>query len=157
MDGRRRSNLILASLTLVALLSVVAVLGLGASSSRTGTNTSETSLPSYCTRPSGGYLVVISGYGYNDSILEGAGPSKPWPVIAVQLGQTVNITVCNIDIESHGFQISTYLQAVTNIIEPGHSLSITFVASKEGTYAIYCEIPCDLHPYLQYGQLRVQD
>jgi len=155
MERGRRASLVLGALTLIFLVGVVTVLGVGAASSRSSTGSSQTALPSFCSRPGGGFLVVISGYGYNDSILQGAGPSKPWPVIQVQLGQTVKITVCNVDVESHGFQVSNYEQAVTNIIEPGHSMTFTFAATKEGTIGIYCEIPCDLHPYLQYGQLRV--
>ena len=113
-------------------------------------------LPQGCSRPQGGYLILASKYGYNDSVLEGAGPSKPWPVITVGLGQVVNITVCNVDTtESHGFQVGNYFVTPTEYISPGQVLSVTFVANKEGDFPIYCAIFCYIHLFMEYGQLRV--
>ncbi len=156
MTDTRRTTLVLTVATVVAFAAVVAVLGLGTVDGTSITTTTSTALPSYCQRPSGGFLIVVSRYGYNDSILMGAGPTKPWPIVQVQEGETVKIGVCNIDSEAHGFQVATYVQSSVNIIPPGKELNFTFLASKEGTFGIYCAIPCDLHPELQYGQLRVE-
>jgi FtsP/CotA-like multicopper oxidase with cupredoxin domain len=153
----KRTDLVLAVVTIVALAAVVSVLALGpvlGNPESTGT-TSTTALPADCVRPAGGFLIVVSKYGYNDSILQGAGPSKPFPLIDAKEGQTVNITVCNVDIAAHGFQVAGYLEGNINIIDPGKALSFSFVASHEGTFGIYCAIPCDIHVFLQYGQLRV--
>lgn len=147
--------MVLTIATVVAMAAVAAVLGLGVLRGSQAGSTISTPLPSYCARPPGGFLIVISRYGYNDSILEGAGPSKAWPIVEVNQGQTVDIGVCNIDSEAHGFQISDYVQSSVNVIAPGDELHFSFTASKEGTFGIYCAIPCDLHPELQYGQLRV--
>jgi FtsP/CotA-like multicopper oxidase with cupredoxin domain len=153
----RRTNLLLGIATVVALVAALTVLGLGpvlGNSGSTGTS-SATSVPAYCVRPAGGFLIVVSQYGYNDSILQGAGPGKPWPIVIATQGQLVRISVCNTDIESHGFQVATYVQSTVNIIKPGEEQDFTFTANQEGTYGIYCAIPCDLHVFLQYGQLRV--
>lgn len=155
MTRPKRTTFALTAATIVAVVAVVAVLGLGTVEGVKSTTVSTT-LPSYCQRPSGGILIVVSRYGYNDSILMGAGPSKPWPIVQVQLGQTVKIAVCNTDSEAHGFQVATYVQSSVNIIGPGKELNFTFLADKQGTFGIYCAIPCDLHPELQYGQLRVE-
>ena len=155
MTPSKKTNVVLAVATVIALAAVVAVTTAGfAFGNSTGTATS-TSLPAYCVRPAGGYLIVVSNYGYNDSRLEDAGPTKPWPVVTVDEGQKVDIAVCNIDSVSHGFQVSTYVDSVVNIVKPGEELSFTFTADKAGTFGIYCAIPCDIHVFLQYGQLRV--
>ena len=113
-------------------------------------------LPPGCVRPTGGFLVIASGEGYNDSILEGAGPSKPWPVINVTLGQDVDITVCNVDpTQAHGFQVGTYFDKTVESIAPGHVITVSFVADKAGEFPIFCEIFCTIHLFMEYGQLRV--
>ncbi len=153
----KRTNLLLSIATILAVAAVVTTLGLGpvlGNSGPAGT-TSATSIPPYCVRPLGGFLIVVSKYGYNDSILQGAGPGKPWPIVTVSQGQLVRIAVCNTDIESHGFQVATYVQGTVNTIRPGEEQNFTFTANQEGTYGIYCAIPCDLHVFLQYGQLRI--
>lgn len=152
------TTLVLAIATVVALAAVVAVLGLGVvygdRASGTAT-TSKIALPAGCVRPDGGFLIVQSEYGYNDSILQGAGLSKPWPVISVQEGQTVKIEVCNVGDEAHGFQIQNYVDSVINVVPPGGVMNFTFVANKAGNFQIYCAIPCTIHFFMQFGQLRV--
>jgi heme/copper-type cytochrome/quinol oxidase subunit 2 len=98
----------------------------------------------------------MSKYGYNNSVLEGAGPSKAWPVIAVVQNTTVNITVCNADtIEAHGFQISNYYDSEIVALVPGQVIHISFVATRTGTFRIYCAIFCAIHLFMEYGELRV--
>jgi heme/copper-type cytochrome/quinol oxidase subunit 2 len=98
----------------------------------------------------------MSKYGYNDSVLEGAGPAKAWPVITVTQGALVNITVCNSDpTQAHGFQVSHYYDSKIVAVAPGQVIDVSFVATKAGTFQIYCEIFCTIHLFMEYGQLRV--
>lgn len=158
MGRTSRTNLILAALTIAGVIasSIVLVGGLRASESA-GSTLPAVSLPPGCVRPAGGFLIIASKYGYNDSVLEGAGPSKAWPVITVAQGQEVKITVCNVDnTQSHGFQISSYFDSTIEYIAPGRVLNVSFTASKAGTFQIYCAIFCTIHLFMQYGQLRVE-
>lgn len=151
------TSLVLAILTIAGLIASSAVLvgGLHASESAAAA-LPAVKLPPGCVRPAGGFLIIASQYGYNDSVLEGAGPSKAWPVISVAQGQTVDITVCNIDTsESHGFQVGTYFDKTVESISPGQVLDVSFVADKAGTFPIYCAIFCAIHLFMEYGQLRV--
>jgi heme/copper-type cytochrome/quinol oxidase subunit 2 len=113
-------------------------------------------LPQGCVRPAGGYLIIANQYGYNDSVLQGAGPTKAWPVIDVSQGQDVKITVCNVDpIQSHGFQVGNYDDKTVHSIAPGQVLTVSFLANTAGDFPIYCAIFCTIHLFMEYGQLRV--
>jgi len=116
--------------------------------------TASSGLPPGCTKPPGGFLIVASNLGYNDSELHyGTGS---WPIINVTQGSTVNITVCNTANYAHGFQISGYYQSSLVTISPGEVLHIpAFIADKAGNFLIYCSIPCPIHIYMQYGELSV--
>ena len=152
-----RTNMMLAVLTIVGVLasSVVLAEGLRTSEGQAGALPTIV-LPSGCVRPPGGFLIIASEYGYNDSVLDGAGPSKAWPVISVAQGQTVDITVCNVDhIESHGFQVGTYYDKTIASIAPGQVVDVSFVASQAGDFPIYCAIFCAIHLFMEYGLLRV--
>jgi len=117
---------------------------------------SAASLPKGCFKPADGYLVVMNNYGYNDSVLEGAGPSKSWPVISVPQNTTVNITVCNADpAETHGFQISNYYDSKIVAVSPGDVIHVSFTATKVGSFRIYCAIFCTIHPFMEDGELQV--
>lgn len=153
----RRTNLILAALTIAGVAASSLVLAEGLVMSRSPESALPTVvLPAGCVRPTGGFLIVADQYGYNDSVLNGAGPSKAWPVITVTEGQTVKITVCNADtVESHGFQVGTYFDKTVESIAPGQVFSVSFVADKAGTFPIYCAIFCAIHLFMEYGQLRV--
>jgi FtsP/CotA-like multicopper oxidase with cupredoxin domain len=113
-----------------------------------------TNLPAGCVKPPGGFLIVADINGFNDSIQHGA-PSAPWPIINVSQGQTVNITVCNSDHQSHGFQVTHYFDSNIETVEPGQVAHVSFVANKLGTFEIYCSIFCSIHIYMQNAQLRV--
>lgn len=152
-----RYGLVLVTLTALAVLSstVVLVGGLRASEAAASAPLPKI-LPQGCVKPQGGFLVIQSEYGYNDSILEGAGPTKPWPVITVTQGQEVKITICNVDMgEAHGFQINHYYDSFIVSVDPGHVLTISFEANETGVFDIYCAIFCAIHPFMQYGELRV--
>ena len=103
----------------------------------------------------GGYLIVASDTGYNDSIGHGA-PEKSWPIITVQQGQNVTIVVCNIDVQAHGFQITHYYDSneVTHH-PPDRCTRSTSSPARPGSFDIYCEIFCSIHIYMQSGLLNV--
>jgi heme/copper-type cytochrome/quinol oxidase subunit 2 len=105
-------------------------------------------------KPSGGFLVIASKDGFNDSIEHGA-PVQSWPVITVKQGSTVNITVCNSDHQAHGFQVTHYFDSNIETVEPGQVVHVSFLANREGNFTIYCSIFCSIHIYMQSGELSV--
>jgi len=111
---------------------------------------------STCVRPPGYFLIVADLTGYNDSVdhLEQA-PNAPWPVIQVQKGDTVHILICNLDDYSpHGFAIQHYFDVGVALM-PHDNYRISFVADEDGTFIMYCNIFCPVHPYMQNGELIV--
>jgi hypothetical protein len=143
----------------VLVVAVVIVVGVAATSAfyvlSLGNGTSSsTGLPPGCTKPAGGFLIIASNLGYNDSELHYGHGS--WPVINVTQGSTVNITICNTANYAHGFQIANYYQSSLVTISPGEVLHVpAFVANEPGSFLIYCSIPCPIHIYMQYGELSV--
>lgn len=108
-----------------------------------------------CKKPKNGFLIIADTNGFNGSKLFGA-PFRNWPIINVSLGKTFSITVCNDDIQAHGFQISYYLDTPINSIAPGQSETFTITANKAGNFTIYCSIFCTVHIYMQSGLLVVR-
>jgi hypothetical protein len=125
--------------------------GMGAT---TTTGTQYGGLPVGCVKPPGGYLIIASVAGYNDSIDHGA-PENAWPIIRVPNGASVNIVVCNVDHQAHGFQITHYFDSGIETVTPGQVVKVSFVAHQSGTFLIYCSIFCSIHPIMQNGQLIV--
>ncbi len=111
-------------------------------------------LPQGCAKPAGGFLIIASNTGYNDSIAHGA-PTKSWPVITARQGQNVTIVVCNIDVQAHGFQVTHYLDKSTQTLVPGQVARVSFIADQAGSFVIYCSIFCSIHVYMQSGLLTV--
>jgi heme/copper-type cytochrome/quinol oxidase subunit 2 len=148
MNANRQALLILtlAGIVVAAIVSVTYAADLSKNSSA--------SLPAGCVKPAGGFLVIASVVGYNDSIGHGA-PTKSWPIITVKKGASVTIVVCNIDRQAHGFQITHYFDSSIETVEPGHVITVQFVAAQAGTFEIYCSIFCTIHIYMQNGQLIV--
>jgi hypothetical protein len=107
-----------------------------------------------CVRPSNGFLIIASDNGYNDSADHGV-PQDHWPVITVQLGQTVNIVVCNADNQAHGFQIAHYLTSSIVALMPKENHDFSFVANQAGTFQIYDPIFASTNVYTQSGELVV--
>jgi hypothetical protein len=136
----------LAGLAVAAIVSVAYVADLGRSTT--------TSLPPGCVKPAGGFLIIASNTGYNDSIGHGA-PEKSWPIITVHQGQNVSIVVCNTDEQAHGFQITHYYDKTIETVVPGQVLKVSFVADEAGNFDIYCSIFCTIHIYMQNGLLNV--
>ena len=147
---------------IILVVLVVVLVGASATtalylSSRGGGGASRP-LPAGCVKPPGGFLIIASNLGFNDSETHGA-PAKSWPIINVKQGQTVSITVCNVDVQSHGFQITHYYD-VPNVgvvtVVPGQVLKVPpFVADEAGSFTIYCSIFCSVHIYMQSGLLNV--
>ncbi len=78
-----------------------------------------------------------------------------WPIIRVHQGDTVIITVINNDSrEIHGFAIVHYDDKGFST-SPGQQHTITFVANEVGSFRIYCNVFCAIHPYMQNGVLIV--
>lgn len=146
--GRRRLLVVAAAVALVLLGSALYVSIAGANAN------AQAPLPPGCVKPAGGYLIVATSDGYNDSIGHGA-PMKSWPVLDVAAGSNVTITVCNAYEQPVGFQISHYLQNRTESIVPGGVMTVSFVADRTGTFLIYCAIFCPIHLFLQGGEVRV--
>lgn len=111
-------------------------------------------LPAGCVKPEGGYLVVAAFNGFNDSIDHGV-PTNPWPVIAVQRGTNVTITVCNADAQPHGFQIAHYYDGKIVTLDAGQVMTVSFIAGQQGSFQIYCSIECSIHWAMISGELEV--
>jgi len=148
--GRRRKFLVSA----VVVIAIAAALS-GVYLSGVLGNGGSVNVPG-CSKPAGGYLIVASETGFNDSVGHGA-PTKNWPIITVHQGQLVTIVVCNEDkTQAHGFQIDHYHDSSIQTIVPGQVIVVQFVASEAGTFRIYCDIFCSIHIFMQSGQLIVQ-
>jgi hypothetical protein len=111
-------------------------------------------LPAWCAKPAGGFLIVASSLGYNDSIGHGA-PSASWPVLDVAAGANVSITVCNLYSFPVGFQIVHYLDNRLESVEPGRTMEVNFVADEIGVFFIYCSVFNPIHIFLQSGTVVV--
>ena len=78
-----------------------------------------------------------------------------WPIIRVHQGDTVIITVINNNSrEIHGFAIVHYDDKGFSLA-PGQQHTISFVANEVGTFRMYCNVFCAIHPYMQNGELIV--
>jgi hypothetical protein len=144
-------------LALVAAVVIIVVLAAGVAVTLLlsgSKGSSAGTLPNGCTKPVGGFLIIASKLGYNDSVDHGV-PEESWPVITVNQGQQVNIVVCNTDIQAHGFQVAHYFDSTIESIAPGQVVHVSFVANQVGNFQIYCSIFCSVHAFMQSGLLRV--
>jgi len=142
---------------LATFLAATVIIGLGVSGAYLYGPTSGSvvpGLPAGCVRPQGGYLIIASSLGYNDSAAHGA-PAKNWPVLFVSSGTQVVITVCNLYEQPVGFQVAHYLEASTETVSPGHVITVRFLADLTGSFLIYCTTFSPIHVYLQGGEVNV--
>ena len=73
----------------------------------------------------------------------------------VHLGQQIEITVMNCaSSEPHGFAITHYLDSGI-VLRSGGVYTVNFTADEKGTFRVYCDILCAVHPYMQNGELVV--
>lgn len=146
--GLKRSSLVLLVIAMIAAAAVSgAALILQPRNSGGG-------LPSGCTKPAGGFLIIASSLGFNESVNHGSPPNS-WPVMSVRQGQQVDIIVCNTDIQAHGFQIAHYFESSIESLAPGQVIHVSFVAGQAGDFKVYCSIFCTVHAFMQSGLLRV--
>lgn len=144
-------------LVLPIFLVAVLVIGLSVSAaylSGSSSDNIQSRLPAGCARPAEGFLLIASSLGYNDSVNHGA-PVKSWPVLDVPKGSEVTITVCNTYLQPVGFQVMHYLENPTQVIAPGHIITVNFVADQTGSFLIYCSVFSAIHLYLQGGEVNV--
>jgi len=79
----------------------------------------------------------------------------PWPVINVKQNQTVTIRIFNCaSSEPHGFAIAHYFNSGVTL-PTGQSYTLNFVADQKGTFVMYCNTFCAIHPYMQDGEIIV--
>ncbi len=111
-----------------------------------------------CTNPAP--VVYFTIYESDSSPYEGMNGSyfhlsEPWPVMNVCTGETVEIHVENVaSSEAHGFAIYNYYEPGV-VLQPGQSANVTFVADQAGTFLVYCNVICAIHPYMENGRLVV--
>jgi hypothetical protein len=153
-SSKARRRVTLAFLAAVITIGLVASTFYLASSPSIVNVGAQSLLPAGCTRPVGGFLIVASSLGYNDSIAHGA-PVRSWPVLDVTKGTDVSITVCNTYSQAVGFQVTHYLTDKTETVSPGQVINVNFLANQTGTFNIYCAIFNPIHIYLQGGELNV--
>ena len=139
----------------LAFAATILAVALVASAAYVSSEGAGAPLPAGCVRPAGGFLIVGSSLGYNDSIVHGA-PVKPWPILDVSNGSDVAITVCNTYAQPLGFQVVHYLDDKIEAIGPGQALTVNFVADETGTFMIYCSVLSPIHVYLQGGEVNVE-
>ena len=121
---------------------------------------SPSTLPSYCAKPAGGFLIVANSHGFNDSVerlnfTSEGGVTAPWPVVSVSQGSNVTIVVCNADTQAHGFEVQHYYDSQVHTVAPGQAVTVTFMAGETGDFRIYCSIFCTVHWAMQDGELEV--
>jgi hypothetical protein len=149
----RRLLFLLAGIIIVANFGVIAVIL--PDLNRVSTSTSSVTLPAGCVKPAGGFLIIASQLGFNDSVNHGV-PEDNWPVMNVRLGQNVTIVVCNADpSQAHGFQVDHYYVAQLVSVASGQVLRVSFIATQAGSFRVYCQIFCTIHWAMQSGQLVV--
>jgi len=153
-SSKARSRVALGSLVAFIAVALVASTAFISSSGGLLNGAALSSLPVGCVRPTGGFLIVGSSLGYNDSIVHGA-PVKPWPILDVSNGSEVAITVCNTYAQALGFQVAHYLDDKVEAIGPGQAITVNFVADETGTFLIYCSVLSPIHVYLQGGEVNV--
>lgn len=149
-----RTTIVIVALIIAAGIGVAGIALPGLNQVNT-TNTATIKLPTGCVKPAGGYLIIASLLGFNDSIDHGV-PAKNWPLMDAKVGQNVTIVVCNADpSQAHGFQIDHYYDNRLVSLAPGQVLRVSFIATQEGTFRVYCQILCSVHWAMQNGQLVI--
>ena len=82
--------------------------------------------------------------------------AKKWDftpdTITVNKGDTVILNIESIDV-SHGFSISEF--GVNEVLQPGITTRVEFVADEEGTYRFFCTVFCGSGHSTMNGQLIV--
>jgi heme/copper-type cytochrome/quinol oxidase subunit 2 len=145
----------LRTIVLITVIVVVVVLSIGSLVALAYSGTFKASTPN-------GQVVRITIYeedppaalaGMNGSYYKSV--QTIWPVIQIRQNDTVIITIINQNSsETHGFAID-YYEPGGVATSPGQQNTVTFVANKIGTFRIYCDVLCAIHPLMQNGELIV--
>jgi len=62
--------------------------------------------------------------------------------------------VCNLDtVQSHGFALEHYFDRGVTLM-PGNAYKVSFVANIAGSFTIYCNVFCTVHPFM-LGKLTI--
>ncbi len=86
------------------------------------------------------FTIIANVNGYNDSVTH---QGQAWPMMSVNHTQT------------HGFAIDYYAVRGTEIVG-GQSISFQFLATRAGSFTVYCSIAvCTVHYAMLNGQLTV--
>ena len=76
--------------------------------------------------------------------------------MTVNVGQAVSIHVINCaSSEAHGIQVQHYADKTVIAISTGQTYDFNFTADEVGTFRVYCDIFCAIHPLMQNGALVV--
>lgn len=69
--------------------------------------------------------------------------AKQWSfepsVITVNEGDKVKLSVSSIDI-THGLRLAEF--GISEILKPGKTINLEFIANKKGTFSFFCTVPC---------------
>jgi heme/copper-type cytochrome/quinol oxidase subunit 2 len=82
---------------------------------------------------------------------------EAWPVIQVQIGDTVVIHIISENsTEAHGFTIFHYFDPGVGLL-PGGTYTVKFVASENGTFLMTCVLFCAIHYSMDFGKFVVTE
>lgn len=86
---------------------------------------------------------VSSGQAGAGGVREFSITAKQWEfvpdAIAVKKGDTVRLSVKSVDV-SHGMAIPDF--GVNEVLQPGKTVNIEFVADKAGVFSFFCSVQC---------------
>jgi nitrite reductase (NO-forming) len=89
-------------------------------------------------------FTLVSGLSDGKMVFIGKGgeiDGKSNPELKVGVGDTVKVTLISGEGAQHNFYIDEFGVKSADVTGQGNSVSVEFVADKEGTFAYYCAIP----------------
>lgn len=89
-------------------------------------------------------FTLVSGLSDGKMVFIGKGgeiDGKSNPELKVEVGDTVKVTLISGEGAQHNFYIDEFGVKSADVTGQGNSVSVEFVADKEGTFAYYCAIP----------------
>lgn len=102
-------------------------------------------------------MVVVDEGQKTGEIREFDITAKNWEfvpsTITVNEGDTVKLKITSTQ-GTHGFRLPDF--GINEILEPGNTVEVEFVADKAGTFAFSCSVPCGSGHGRMSGQLIVK-
>jgi len=102
-------------------------------------------------------ITVGETSGTTAAIKEFTMTAKKWEftpsIITVNEGDTVKLTIESIDV-NHGITLAAF--GVSEILSPGNTVDIEFVANQKGTFSFFCSVPCGSGHSTMKGTLIVE-